>query len=144
MVVEEHEEPLMQLVVLSKLGPSAPELHLAAPIIVHLHLIWSSAFRLFTEDSFPELAPVHEFCELQWNTLLLTALSTSDTEKRVNLDRRRRRGAGAAAADALGLFLLPKGRPGNRFADADEEDTREASFGLFFTAAGTAASPFLH
>jgi hypothetical protein len=92
MVVEEHEKPLMQLVVLCKLGPSAPEVHLAAPIIVHLHLIWSSASRLFAEDSFPELAPVHEFCELQRNTLLLTALSTSDAEERINLGRRRRRG----------------------------------------------------
>jgi hypothetical protein len=31
----------------------------------------------------------------------------------------------------LGLFLLPKGQPGRRFADADKEATREASFGLF-------------
>jgi hypothetical protein len=38
---------------------------------------------------------------------------------------------GEAAADTLGLFLLPKGQPGRRFADADEEATREASFGLF-------------
>jgi hypothetical protein len=46
--------------------------------------------RLFREDRFPELAPVHEFGEFQQNTLLLTALSTSDTEERINLDRRRR------------------------------------------------------
>jgi hypothetical protein len=90
MVIEEHEEPLMQLVVICKLGPSAPEVHLAAPITVHLHFIWSSATRMFVEDRFPELAPIHEFCELQRNTMLLTALRTSDIEKRVNLDRRRR------------------------------------------------------
>jgi hypothetical protein len=64
MVVEEHEEPLMQLVVLCKLGPSAPEVHLTTPIIVHLHFIWSSSSRLFVEDRFPELTPIHEFGEL--------------------------------------------------------------------------------
>jgi hypothetical protein len=42
----------------------------------------------------------------------------------------------AAAADTLGLFLLPKGRPGRCFADADEEATREASFDLFLLPQG--------
>jgi hypothetical protein len=78
MVVEEYEEPLMQLVVLCKLGPSAPKVHLATPIIVHLHLIWCSTSRLFMEDRFMKLAPIHELGEPQRNTLLLTALSTSD------------------------------------------------------------------
>jgi hypothetical protein len=36
----------------------------------------------------------------------------------------------------LGLFLFPKGRPGRRFADADEEATRKASFGLFLLPRG--------
>jgi hypothetical protein len=92
MIVEEHEETLMQLVVLCKLGPSAPEVHLTAPIIVHLHFIWSSSSRLFAEDRFSGLAHVHELGKFQRNTLLLMALSTSDTEERINLDRRRRRG----------------------------------------------------
>jgi hypothetical protein len=34
------------------------------PIIVHLHFIWSSSSRLFVEDRFPELTPIHEFGEL--------------------------------------------------------------------------------
>jgi hypothetical protein len=38
---------------------------------------------------------------------------------------------GAAAASTLGLFLLPTGRPGHRFTDADDKATIEASFGLF-------------
>jgi hypothetical protein len=92
MVVEEHEEPLMQLMVLCKLGPSAPEVHLAASIVVHLNLIWRSASRLFVEDRFTKLASIHELSELQRNTLLLTTLSTSDAEKGIDLDRRRRRG----------------------------------------------------
>jgi hypothetical protein len=55
---------LMQLVVLCKLGPSTPEVHLVAPIIVHLHLIWCSASRLFAEDHFVKLTPIHELGEL--------------------------------------------------------------------------------
>jgi hypothetical protein len=82
----------MQFVVLCKLGPSAPEVHLAAPIILHLHLIWRSASRLFVEDRFTKLVPIHELGELQRNALLLTAWSTSDAEERkIDLGRRRRR-----------------------------------------------------
>jgi hypothetical protein len=33
MVVKKHEEPLMQLMVLCKLGPSAPEVHLALLVV---------------------------------------------------------------------------------------------------------------
>jgi hypothetical protein len=40
------------------------------------------------------------------------------------------------ATDALGLFLLPKGRPGHHFMDADDEATREVSFGLFLLPRG--------
>jgi hypothetical protein len=92
MVVEEHEEPLMQLIILYKLGPSAPKVHLAASIIVHLPLVWCSTSRLFAEDRFTKLAPIHELGELQRNTLLLTALSTSNAEERIDLGSRRRRG----------------------------------------------------
>jgi hypothetical protein len=60
MIVEEHEEPLMQLVVLCKLGLAASEVHLTAPIIVHLHFIWSSSSRLCVEDCFTKLVPIHE------------------------------------------------------------------------------------
>jgi hypothetical protein len=91
MVVEEHEKTLMQFVILCKLGPAAPEVHLATAVIVHLHFIWSSSTRFFMEDSFTELAPVHESSKLQRNTLLLTALSTSDNKKREEIDRRRRK-----------------------------------------------------
>jgi hypothetical protein len=37
----------------------------------------------------------------------------------------------------LGLFLLPKVRPGRRFMDADDDEaTREVSFGLFLLPRG--------
>jgi hypothetical protein len=91
MVVEEHEKTLMEFVVLYKSGPAAPEVHLATAVIVHLHFIWSSYTRFFMENSFMELAPVHELSELQRNTMLLTALSTSNNKERKDIDRRRRR-----------------------------------------------------
>jgi hypothetical protein len=89
------------------------------------------------EDRFTKLAPIHELGELQQNTLLLTALSTSDAEEGIDFGRRRRciarssARAGSSSSRYLGLFLLPKGRPGRHFADSDEEATRVVSFGLF-------------
>jgi hypothetical protein len=97
-VVEKHEKPLMQVMVLRKLGPSAFEVHLAAPIIVHLHLIWSSASRLFAENCFTKLTPIHELGEFQRKTLYLTALSASDIEERKSVDRSRRRGVVGSSA----------------------------------------------
>jgi hypothetical protein len=115
-VVEEHDEPLMQLMILCKLGPSAPEVHLAATIIIHLHLIWSSASELFVEDRLTKLTPIHELGELQWNTLYLTALGTSDIEERIDLGSSRRRGITRSSAGAwsgsnryLGLIFTPHG-----------------------------------
>jgi hypothetical protein len=102
MIIEEHEEPLMQFVVLCKLGPAAPEVHLTMTIIVHLHFIWSSSSRLLADDSFTKLAPIHELGKFQRNTLLFPALSTINTEERINLDRRRRRGVARSSAGTLG------------------------------------------
>jgi hypothetical protein len=72
---------LMQLVVFCILGPTAPKVHLAAPIIVHFNLIWRSASRLFTQDRFLKFTSIHELGKLQRNALLLMALSTSNAEK---------------------------------------------------------------
>jgi hypothetical protein len=90
----------MQVMVLYKLGPATPEVHLATPVIVHFHFIGSSSSRLLAENCFTKLAPIHELGELQRNTLLLTALSTSDTEERIDLGRRRRRGVARSSARA--------------------------------------------
>jgi hypothetical protein len=90
MVIEEHEKALMQFMILCKLGPAAPEEHLATAVIIYFHLIWSSSTRFFMMDGFTELAPVHESSKLQRNTLLLMALSTNDNKKREQIDRRRR------------------------------------------------------
>jgi hypothetical protein len=98
MVVEEHENTLMQLMVLSKLGPGTPEVHLTTAIVGHLHFIRSSSSRFFMEDSLSKLAPVLELSKFQRNTLLLTALSTSDNKKGESFDRRRRRGTARSSA----------------------------------------------
>jgi hypothetical protein len=91
MVIEEHEKALMQVMILCKLGPTAPKEHLVTTVIIYFHLVWSFSTRFFTKDGFMELTPVHELSKLQRNTLLLMSLSTSDNEKREQIDRRRRR-----------------------------------------------------
>jgi hypothetical protein len=98
MVVEKHKKPLMEVMVLRKLGPAAPEVHLAASIIVHFHFVGSPSPRLFTENCFMKLTPIHELGEFQRNTLYLTALSAGDTEERKSLDRSRRRGVAWSSA----------------------------------------------
>jgi hypothetical protein len=62
-VVEEHEKSLVEVMIFCKLGLAAPEIHLAASIIVHLHFIGSSSPRLFAENCFMKLMPIHELGE---------------------------------------------------------------------------------
>jgi hypothetical protein len=142
-VVEEHEKPLMEVMVFRKLGPAAPEVHLATSIIVHLHLIGTFSPRLFMENCFMKLAPIHELGEFQRNTLYLMTLSTGDAEEGIDLGRRRRsiarsnaRAWSSSSSRYLGFFLHPTGRPGRRFTDVDDEATIEASFGLFLLPRG--------
>jgi hypothetical protein len=80
-VIEKHEEALMQVMILCKLRPATPEIHLAMAIIVYLHLGWSTSSRFFMKDGFTELAPIHELSKLERNTLLFTALSTNDNKE---------------------------------------------------------------
>jgi hypothetical protein len=91
MVVEGHEETLVEVMVFCKLRPDALEIHLAGPVVPDLHFIGSSAPRVFTENRFPQLSPIHELGELQRHPLNLTALSIGDAEEGVHFGRRRRR-----------------------------------------------------
>jgi hypothetical protein len=91
MVVEGHEETLVEVMVFRKLRPAALEIHLAGPIVPNLHLIGSSAPRVFTKNLFPQLSPIHELGELQRHPLNLTSLSAGDAEEGVHFGRRRRR-----------------------------------------------------
>jgi hypothetical protein len=90
-VVEDHEKPLVEVMIFRKLGPATPEVHLVASIIPHLHFIGSSSPRMSAKNCFTKLPPLHEFGKFQRHTLNLTALSADDAEEGVDLGRRRRR-----------------------------------------------------
>jgi hypothetical protein len=152
MIVEEHEKPLMQLMVLCKLGLAAPEVHLTTAIVVHFNLIWCSSSRFFTKDSFTKLAPVHELGKLQRNTLLLTTLSTRNNEERESFDKRRRRGIARSSACTLGnndrwfgLVLTSQGAAGAPLHGCRRRQGHQGGVLRFIlTAAWMAAPLFLH
>jgi hypothetical protein len=85
MVVEDHEETLMKVMVFCKLRSATLEVHLVVPVIPDLHFIGSSSPIVFTKNCFSQLSPVQELGELQRHPLNLTALSTDDAEKGVYL-----------------------------------------------------------
>jgi hypothetical protein len=58
-VIEQQEQPLMQIVIFYKTGPAAHEEHLSIAIIVYLHLIWRSFTLLFSKDGFMKLLAIH-------------------------------------------------------------------------------------
>jgi hypothetical protein len=64
MVVESHEEALVEVMVFWKLRPAALEVHLAGPVVSDLHFIGSSSPRVFTKNRFPQFSPVYEIGEL--------------------------------------------------------------------------------
>jgi hypothetical protein len=91
MVVKDHEETLMEVMVFCKLRPATLEVHLAVPIIPDLHFIGSSSPRVFMKNCFSQLSPIHELGKLQQHPLNLAALSAGDVEEGVYPRRRRRR-----------------------------------------------------
>jgi hypothetical protein len=91
MVVEDHEETLVEVMVFCKLRPAAFEVHLAIPVVPNLYFIGSSSPRVFTKNCFPQLSPIHELGKLQRHPLNLPTLSAGDAEKGVHFGRRRRR-----------------------------------------------------
>jgi hypothetical protein len=52
MVVEDHKEALVEVMVFCKLRLAALEVHLAGPVIPDLHFIGSSSPRVFTKNFF--------------------------------------------------------------------------------------------
>jgi hypothetical protein len=90
-VVKDHEETLMEVMIFCKLRPTTLEVHLAVSIIPDLHFIGSSSPRVFAKNCFPQFSPIHELGKLQWHPLNLAALSTGDAEAGVYPGRRRRR-----------------------------------------------------
>jgi hypothetical protein len=90
MVVEDHEETLVKIMIFCRLRPATLEVHLVVPVILDLYLIGSSSPRVFAKNCFSQLSPVHELCELQRHPLNLAALSTGDAEEGVHFGWRRR------------------------------------------------------
>jgi hypothetical protein len=112
-VVEDHEETLMEVMVFCKLRPATLEVHLAVSIIPDLHFIGSSSSRVIAKNCFSQLSPINELGKLQRHPLNLAALSAGDAEEGIQFGRRRRRSTTWRSArtwcssGTLGLVLTP-------------------------------------
>jgi hypothetical protein len=63
MIIKGHEEALVEVTVLRKSRLAALEELFADAIVPHLHFIWSSSTRVFTENCFAQFLPIHEIRE---------------------------------------------------------------------------------
>jgi hypothetical protein len=88
-VVESHEEALVEVMVFCKLRLAALEVLLTGTVVPDLHFIGSSSPRVFTKNRFPQFSPVHKLGEFQRYPLNLTALSAGNAEE-VHSGQRRR------------------------------------------------------
>jgi hypothetical protein len=146
MVVEDHEETLMKVMVFCKLRSAILEVHLAVPVIPDLHFIGSSSPIVFTKNCFSQLSPVHELGELQRHPLNLTALSADDVEKGVYLGRRRRRNImwrstrTWSSSRHLGLVLASQRAARAPLNRCRWRGYRSRVLGFIFTAMRTAAT----
>jgi hypothetical protein len=150
MVVEGHEETLMEIKVFCKLRPAALEVHLAVPIMPDLYFIGSSSPRVFTKNCFSQLLPIHEIGKLQWHPLNLAALSAGDAEEGVYPGRTRRRSITWQSAwtwsSSRHLGLVPASQ---RAARAPLNRSRwrgyySRVFGFIFTIARAARTSLFH
>jgi hypothetical protein len=150
MVIEDHEKPLMEVVVFCKTGPATPEVHLAVSIVPHLYLVGSSSSRVFTKKCFTKFSPIHEFSKLQRHPLNFTALGAGDTEEGIQFGRQRRRSITWRSARTwyssrtLGLVLTPHRAARALFHRHGRRSHRSRIRGLIFTATRTAATPLCH
>jgi hypothetical protein len=112
-VVKDHEKPLVEVMIFSKLGLATPEVHLAASIVPYLYFIGSSSSKVFAKNCFTKFPSIHVLGKFQRHPLNLTALCAGDAEKGVNLERRRRRSIMRSSTRTwsssryLGLVLTP-------------------------------------
>jgi hypothetical protein len=147
-VVEDHEEPLVEVMIFCKLGPATPEVHLAASIVPYLHFIGSSSSRMFPKNCFMKLPPIHELGKFQRHPLNLTALSADDAEEGVNLGRRRRRSIMWSSARTwssnryLGLVLTTHRAARAPFHGYGRRGHYRGVFGFVLTAVRAAVTHF--
>jgi hypothetical protein len=140
-IVEQQEEALMKVVNLRKTRTAACKVHLPIAIIINLNFIWRPFPRFFSKDGLTELSSIHESSKLQRHTLLFTALSTSESEKREYVDRRRRsilahsgciQRLAAKRGRGFGLVLTSQRATGCHFVGAEEDPiAMEVSLGSF-------------
>jgi hypothetical protein len=64
-VVESHEEALVEVMVFCKLRLAALEVLLTSTIVPDLHFIGSPSPRVITKNRFPQFSPIHELSEFQ-------------------------------------------------------------------------------
>jgi hypothetical protein len=62
-VVESHEEALVEVMVFCKLRPAALEVLLTGIVVPDLHFIGSSSPRVFTKNRFLQFSSVHKLGE---------------------------------------------------------------------------------
>jgi hypothetical protein len=89
MVIEDHEKPLVEVMVFCKMGPATPKVHLAISVVPHLYLVGSSSSRVFAKNNFTKFSPIHEFSKLLRHPLNFTALSAGNTKEGIKFGRRR-------------------------------------------------------
>jgi hypothetical protein len=148
MVIEDHEKPLVEVVVFCKMGPATPEVHLAIFVVPHLYLVGSSSSRVFAKDFVTKFSPIHELSKLQRHPLNLMALSAGNVEEGIKFGRRRRRSITWQSArtwcSSLGLVLAPHRVARAPFHRHGWRGHRSRVFGFIFTAARMAATLLRH
>jgi hypothetical protein len=104
---------------------------------------------VFTKNRFPQFSPVHELGELQRHPLNLTALSAGDAEEGVHSGRRRRSIMRRSARTwrnrgNLGVIIASQWAVGAPFHRSRWWGYCGYDCSLVLTAAGAAATPFIH
>jgi hypothetical protein len=114
--VEGHKEALVDVMVFCKLRLATPQVLLAVAIIPNLHFVWSPTARLFAENRFSQLSPIHELGEIQRQARNLVALCHDNAEERKDSGRssrssgssRRRNAWTWGSTSHLGLIFAPR------------------------------------
>jgi hypothetical protein len=137
---------LMQIIILGKTRPAAPEGHLPVAIIVHLHLIRRSFNWYFSKDGFrssrPSINSVNfngtRCCSRHWAPASAKKENTAPDNGWGGLGcaTLTSRGSLICEEEALAMFLLPSGWPGRRLAGAEDDVSVVATLALFLLPQG--------
>jgi hypothetical protein len=149
-VVEGHEETLMEVMIFCKLRPATLEVHLPVSIVLDLHFVGSSSSRVFMKNYFSQLPSIHELGELQRYPLNLATLGAGDAKEGVHFGwwRRRsimRRGARTwRSRRNLGLIFISRRAARAALCRRERRGYRSRADGLVLTAARAAMTSLFH